>query len=424
MQLVLDELYAASVKGQRFCNLVELIKRPENIKLAYRNIRKNSGSRTAGVDNKTISDLNKWNENALVAHVQRKLDWYIPNAVRRVEIPKDNGKTRPLGIPTIMDRLIQQCILQVLEPICEAKFFKRSNGFRPNHSAENAIAQAERMIQNVGCHYVIDIDIKSFFDNVNHGKLLKQMWTLGIRDKKLLSIISAMLKAEVAGIGFPEKGTPQGGIISPLLSNIVLNELDALANIDFASRTIKPIFRQLTMVRVGTSGGLQPFVPVGTYVAAGKSIGFDGVLYFYAGSEKVRDKAFESELMRQLKWKLSGIQPYVVSADPSLVKQITQDDIIRGVTIAANGFYGPQGRKLRLPLADPELNRKIEAFEFNDSRITNCEMESSSLAGLSALMGHRAMTVCCIIAGRVAQDMNTEYKGSMTGLIETVLDRI
>ena len=226
MQLVFDELYAASVKGQRFCDLVELIKRPENIKLAYRNIRKNSGSRTAGVDNKTISDLNKWNENALVAHVQRKLDWYVPNAVRRVEIPKDNGKTRPLGIPTIMDRLIQQCILQVLEPICEAKFFKRSNGFRPNHSAENAIAQAERMIQNVDCHYVIDIDIKSFFDNVNHGKLLKQMWTLGIRDKKLLSIISAMLKAEVAEIGFPEKGTPQGGIISPLLSNIVLNEMD------------------------------------------------------------------------------------------------------------------------------------------------------------------------------------------------------
>ena len=226
MQLVLDKLYANSVDGQRFCDLVELIKKPENIKLAYRNIRKNSGSKTAGVDEKTISDLNKWNEKALIAHVQRKLDWYVPNAVRRVEIPKDNGKTRPLGIPTIMDRLIQQCILQILEPICEAKFFKRSNGFRPNHSAENAIAQAERMIQNVGCHYVIDIDIKSFFDNVHHGKLLKQMWALGIQDKKLISIISAMLKAEVAGIGFPEKGTPQGGIISPLLSNIVLNELD------------------------------------------------------------------------------------------------------------------------------------------------------------------------------------------------------
>lgn len=226
MQAVFDELYAKSDKGCNFKNLIEIIKAPENIKLAYRNIRKNSGSKTAGVDNKTISDLNKWKESALISHVQKKLDWYIPNAVRRVEIPKGNGKTRPLGIPTIMDRLIQQCILQVLEPICEAKFFKRSNGFRPNHSTENAIAQAERMIQNVGCHYVIDIDIKSFFDNVNHGKLLKQMWTLGIRDKKLLSIISVMLKAEVAGIGFPEKGTPQGGIISPLLSNIVLNELD------------------------------------------------------------------------------------------------------------------------------------------------------------------------------------------------------
>ena len=226
MQTAFDKLYADSVSGRQFRNLVELIQRPENIMMAYRNLRKNSGSKTAGVDKKTISDLNKWSDKKLVNHVQRKLDWYVPNAVRRVEIPKDNGKKRPLGIPTIMDRLIQQCILQVLEPICEAKFFKRSNGFRPTHSAENAIAQAERMIQNIGCYYVIDIDIHGFFDNVNHGKLLKQMWALGIRDKKLLSIISAMLKAEVAGIGFPEKGTPQGGIISPLLSNIVLNELD------------------------------------------------------------------------------------------------------------------------------------------------------------------------------------------------------
>ena len=226
MQTAFDKLYADSVSGRQFRNLVELIQRPENIMLAYRNLRKNSGSKTAGVDKKTISDLNKWSDKKLINHVRRKLDWYVPNAVRRVEIPKDNGKKRPLGIPTIMDRLIQQCILQVLEPICEAKFFKRSNGFRPTHSAENAIAQAERMIQNIGCYYVIDIDIHGFFDNVNHGKLLKQMWALGIRDKKLLSIISAMLKAEVAGIGFPEKGTPQGGIISPLLSNIVLNELD------------------------------------------------------------------------------------------------------------------------------------------------------------------------------------------------------
>lgn len=206
--------------------------------------------------------------------------------------------------------------------------------------------------------------------------------------------------------------------------DIVLNELDALANIDFASRTVKPEFRQLTLVRVGTSGGLQPFVPVGTYVAAEKSIGFDGVIYFYADTEKIRDIGLEAALKEQLEWKLSGLLPYVVSADASLIEQITGKDIIRGITIAANGFYGPQGRELRLPLADPDLNRKIEAFEYNGRKITNFEMESSSLAGLAALMGHRAMTVCCIIAGRVNKNMNTDYKGSLTGLIETVLERI
>lgn len=206
--------------------------------------------------------------------------------------------------------------------------------------------------------------------------------------------------------------------------DIVLNELDALANIDFASRTVKPEFRQLTLVRVGTSGGLQPFVPVGTYVAAEKSIGFDGVVYFYADTEKIRDIELEAALKEQLEWKLSGLLPYVVSADPTLIEQIAGQDIIRGITIAANGFYGPQGRELRLPLADPDLNRKIEAFDCNGRKITNFEMESSSLAGLAALMGHRAMTVCCIIAGRVDKNMNTDYKGSLTGLIETVLERI
>ncbi|MCC8095787.1 MAG: nucleoside phosphorylase [Tannerellaceae bacterium] len=206
--------------------------------------------------------------------------------------------------------------------------------------------------------------------------------------------------------------------------DIVLTELDALANIDFETRTVLPELRQLTLVRIGTSGGLQPFVPVGTYVAAEKSIGFDGVLYFYANSEQVRDLSFEKELTDQLDWQLPGIQPYVVNSDPDLLQQIIRDDIVKGITIAANGFYGPQGRELRLPLADPQLNRKIGAFGYEGKKITNFEMESSSLAGLAALMGHKAMTVCCIIAGRVDKNMNTNYKGTITDLIEKVLDRI
>ena len=206
--------------------------------------------------------------------------------------------------------------------------------------------------------------------------------------------------------------------------DIVLNELDALVNIDFTSRTVKEIFNQLTLVRIGTSGGLQHFVPVGTYVAAERSIGFDGVLYFYANNKNTRDVAFEEELLRQLDWKISEIRPYVVAADKSLIEQITSNDILKGVTIAANGFYGPQGRELRLPLADPELNKKIELFNYNGAQITNFEMESSSLAGLSAMMGHRAMTVCCIIAGRVDKKMNTDYKESLPILIDKVLNRI
>lgn len=206
--------------------------------------------------------------------------------------------------------------------------------------------------------------------------------------------------------------------------DIVLNELDALVNIDFNARTVKDTFTRLTLVRIGTSGGLQHFVPVGTYVAGERSVGFDGVIYFYANNKTVRDLVFEQELYQQLDWKLTEVHPYVVQADESLIEQITKDDIIRGVTIAANGFYGPQGRELRLPLADPELNKKIEAFNFNGNQITNFEMESSSLAGLSAMMGHRAMTVCCIIAGRVDKNMNTDYKDSLPVLIDKVLDRI
>lgn len=206
--------------------------------------------------------------------------------------------------------------------------------------------------------------------------------------------------------------------------DIVLNELDALANIDFDTRQVKDRLRKLTLVRVGTSGGLQDNTPIGSYVAAERSIGFDGVMYFYSDTEKIRDAAFEAALQDQLEWKIEGLKPYVIPADKMLTDRICGEDILRGVTIAANGFYGPQGRRLRLPLKDEDLNRKIQAFDFNGSRIMNYEMESSSLAGLAALMGHEAVTVCCIIAGRKSEKMNTSYQGSIEGLIDLVLERI
>ena len=226
IQCVFDKLYQQSKNGKIFKNLYAIIISDENILLAYRNIKKNKGSKTSGTNNKNIIDIGNKEPQKLINYVKNRLGDFNPYSVRRVEIDKDNGKKRPLGIPTIEDRLIQQCIKQVLEPICEAKFYKHSYGFRPNRSTHHAIARSMFLINIAKYRYVVDVDIKGFFDNVNHGKLLKQMYSLGIRDKRVLCIISKMLKAEIRGIGIPTKGVPQGGILSPLLSNIVLNEFD------------------------------------------------------------------------------------------------------------------------------------------------------------------------------------------------------
>lgn len=227
-QEMFDNLYDKSKNknSYKFYKLMDLITSEQNIELAYRNIKKNTGSKTTGVNNHDIEFLMNKTNRDLITYVKNRLEDYKPHKVRRVEISKDNGKKRPLGIPTIEDRLIQQCILQILEPICEAKFYKHNYGFRPNRSTHHAIARVHHLINHSKLYHVVDIDIKGFFDNVNHGKLLKQMWSMGICDKRLLSIISKMLKAEIKGIGIADKGTPQGGILSPLLSNIVLNELD------------------------------------------------------------------------------------------------------------------------------------------------------------------------------------------------------
>ncbi len=227
MQNIFDILYERSknnaTKGLR---LYEHIISKENILLAYRNIKANTGSKTAGTDGITIDQYKIENVESFVVDIRNTLENYKPQTVRRVEIPKPNGKKRPLGIPTMRDRLIQQMFKQVLEPICEAKFYNHSYGFRPNRSTHHAMARCQYLINRTDHHHVVDIDIQGFFDNVNHTRLLEQMYRIGISDKRVLSIISKMLKAPIQGQGIPTKGTPQGGILSPLLSNIVLNDLD------------------------------------------------------------------------------------------------------------------------------------------------------------------------------------------------------
>ena len=247
MQNIFDKLYKQSLENKVFNNLLEVITSKNNILLAYRNIKGNKGSKTSGVDKLNIANINDTNVYILVEKVQAMFNGYRPQKVRRVEIPKEDGsgKVRPLGIPTISDRLIQQCILQVLEPICEAKFSDNSYGFRPNRSCENAISKAMMCMQKKHLHYCVDIDIKGFFDNVNHAKLLKQMWAFGLQDKNLICIISKILNSEIilpnGEVVKSEKGTPQGGIVSPLLSNIVLNELDVWIENQWSNMKLKEI---------------------------------------------------------------------------------------------------------------------------------------------------------------------------------------
>ena len=228
----------------------------------------------------------------------------------------------------------------------------------------------------------------------------------------------------ITGIYHSKRITVQSTGIGCDNIDIVVNELDALANIDFNTREEKDSFRQLTMVRIGTCGGLQPDTPSGTFIASVKSIGFDGLLNFYARRNEVCDLDLEEAFKTHVDWNPLLCAPYVVDNDADLISCVAKDDMVRGITIACGGFYGPQGRELRLPLADPHLNEKIETFVHSGLRITNFEMESSALAGLSRLMGHRAMTCCMVIANRRAKNVNLSYKNTIDDLIQLVLDRI
>ncbi|GET24582.1 nucleoside phosphorylase [Prolixibacter sp. NT017] len=206
--------------------------------------------------------------------------------------------------------------------------------------------------------------------------------------------------------------------------DIVVNELDALVNIDLETRTIKEEHTALNIVRIGTSGALQGDIPVNSYVASQRAIGFDGLMNFYAGRETFADVEFEKAFKEHTSWNPLLTSPYVVESDSELFRKIVGEDMVPGVTISAPGFYGPQGRELRLPTADPELNDKIESFRFNGMKITNYEMECSAIYGLSHLLGHHALTICAIIANRVTREANENYKPVIKNLVETVLERI
>ena len=301
----------------------------------------------------------------------------------------------------------------------------------PEHKTQSDPKMSKRIIPP--SELIINPDGSVFHLHLKPGQLTDRIILVG--DPARVDLVASFFDSktfeissrEFHTIGGTYKGKPIMCLshgIGPDNIDIVINELDALANVDFNTREVKDNKRSLTMVRIGTSGALQPELTLGTPVIAEKSIGFDGVLNYYAGRNEVADLGFEKALCEHTRWNPLWAKPYVVDADAALVNLIGKDDMVRGNTISAVGFYGPQGRELRLPLANPDFNSLIESFEYNGRRVTNYEMESAPLAGLGRLMGHRCMTVCSIIANRFTNVSNPNYKDGIRSLIETVLERI
>lgn len=280
---------------------------------------------------------------------------------------------------------------------------------------------------------IINEDGSAFHLHVKPGQLADKILLVG--DPGRVDMVASHFDTREAEVSSREfrtvTGTYKGKRLSVISTgigcdniDIVVNEIDALVNIDFQTRFEKEEKKSLELVRIGTCGGLQPYTPFGTFICSQKSIGFDGLLNFYAGRNEVCDLPFEEAFKKHMDWNPLLCAPYVIDADAELLERIGQDDMVRGVTIACGGFYGPQGRVLRVPLADPDQNERIACFEYEGHQITNFEMESSALQGLAKLMGHKALTVCMVVANRVAKHVNANYKNSIDALIVKVLDRI
>ncbi len=246
--------------------------------------------------------------------------------------------------------------------------------------------------------------VSSMFDTIELKRASREFVTAtGVYNGKRVSVVST-------GIGTDN-------------IDIVVNELDALASIDLETRRIKEDKRHLRMLRLGTSGAIQPDIPLGSFVMSNISIGFDGLINWYAGRDGVALKDYEEAFVEHTGWIKELPAPYFVRSSAALI-DLFKGDVIKGVTMSASGFYGPQGRVLRLPLAMPDMVSKFESFRFNGDKITNFEMESSALAGLAALLGHDASTICCIIANRHLHESQPDYKPYIVKLIKLALDRL
>lgn len=247
--------------------------------------------------------------------------------------------------------------------------------------------------------------VASFFDSIEHHVSSREFVTqTGYYNGKRLSVVST-------GIGTDN-------------IDIVVTELDALVNMDFKTLQPKAEHTELTLVRIGTSGGLRADIPVNSFLLSEKSIGFDGMLNFYADRDKIADLPFEKAFTKHMDWHPKLAAPYVVDASSKVVKKLDGEEMTKGVTVSANGFYGPQGRVVRLQTTDPALNDKLATFDYEGYHITNYEMESAAIFGLAKLLGHQAACVCLIIANRVLQEANANYHPKIEELIERVLKKL
>lgn len=423
--VIYERLYAKSKDNAKFKRLMDRIEHPDNIMLAYRNIKGNKGSNTSSVDGMTISDIKKLSTNEMLREIHRRLDWYKPEITKRVYTPKPNGSKRPLGVPSIWDRLIQQAILQVLEPICEAKFNPHSYGFRPHRNTGHAIADVAFKVNIQKYHYVVNVDINHFFDEIDHDVLLKLMWNMGIQDKKLLSIVKEMLKAKVR---YPDgrtvratKGSPQGGVLSPLLANIYLNTLDW-----WISGQWETFKTRKDYMRLRTNGTLDQS---GKYRALRKSSGLKEMMIVrYADDFKLFTNTKESAdkiLIAVVKW-LDERLKLKVSSDKSGVTNLkTQSTNFLGFKLRVRKKGKTRSGQTKYVMTSNVSDKARKSIQSNlTGQIKKIQCASTSKRGIDEVLRYNSMVVGIHNYYRIATNVNDDFQAVSLGLLRKMYNRL